>query len=136
MAGLAEAAAGALTTLLALWGAFPRFARMGEDEGGLGAIVVSPIPMTVSANAPIGTVVGTISVQGGASPSYTFSLLSDALGYFTVVGNQLQVNAAMSVGTDNIVIQATGTLGDVLQFPTSVIILPSGYVPTYYFLGF
>jgi hypothetical protein len=135
MAGWIEAASGALT-LLALWGAFPRFGDMGVIEGELGSIIVSPFPLTVPVNAPIGTVVGTISVQGGSSATYTYSLLSDALGYFTIVGNELRVNAAMSVGTDAIVIKATGNLGDVLQFPTNVIITPVGYVPTYYLYGF
>ena len=133
MVGWLEAATGAL--VFAFWSAFPRFADLGAIES-LGAIVVSPSPMTVPANAPIGTVVGTLSVIGG-SGTYTFSLLSDPLGYFTIVGNQLQVNsAAMVAGTDNIVIQATGSTGDTLQLPTSVIITPAGYVPTYYLYGF
>jgi hypothetical protein len=135
MAGWPEAAADALT-VFAFLSAFPRFADLGAIEGLAGAITTSPSPLTVPAGSPIGTVVGTLSVTGG-SGTYTFTLLSDALGYFTIVGNQLQVNnAAMVAGTDAILIQATGTSGDVLQLPTSVIITPVGYVPTYYLYGF
>jgi hypothetical protein len=135
MASWLEAASGALT-LLAFFGAFPRFAKDGVIDAFGGSIVTTPIPMTVPANAPIGTVVGTLSVAGGPGGTYTYSLLSDALGYFTIVGNQLQVNAAMVPGTDNITILATGSLGDTIQLPTSVIITPVGYVPTYYLYGF
>lgn len=132
MAGWLEAAPGALT-FLAFWSAFPRFADLGAIEC-IGAIVTSPSPLTVAVNAPIGTVVGSFTVVGG-SGTYTYSL-SDPSGYFTIVGNQLQVNAAMTVGTVPIVITATGSTGDTLQLPTSVIITPSGYVPTYYLFGF
>jgi hypothetical protein len=137
MAGFFESASGALT-LLAFWSAFPRYSQLGVLGGVLGgSIVLSPAgPFTVPANAPVGTVVTTISVVGGTG-TYTFSLASDPLGYFTIVGNQLQVSsAAMSPGTDNIVIQATGSMGDIIQLPVTVIITPVGYVPTYYLYGF
>lgn len=133
MASWVEATAYAL----AFWSAFPRFSDLGSIDAVLGgSISMSPgAPLTVPANAPIGTVVTTLSVIGGTG-TYTYSLLSDPLGYFSIVGNQLQVNAAMVAGTDNIVIQANGSTGDVLQLPTSVIITPVGYVPTYYLYGF
>jgi hypothetical protein len=135
MAGWIEAASGSLT-LLAFWSALPRFGELGVIESRGGTIVVSPFPMTVPAGSPIGTVVGTISVQGG-SGTYTFSLSFDQLGYFTIVGNQLQVNnAGMVAGTDAIVIRATGSTGDTIDFPTSVIITPAGYAPTYFLYGF
>jgi hypothetical protein len=135
MAGWAEAASGSLT-LLAFWSAFSRFRLLGASDAVGGSIVTSPAPpLTVPANAPVGTVVATLSVVGG-SGSYTFSLASDPLGYFTIVGNQLQVNAAMVAGTDNIVVQATGSSGDVIQLPLSVIITPVGYIPTYPYYGF
>ena len=124
---------------MGLLGTHDRFSDLGVIEGrelAGGTIVSSPAFLSVASNATIGTVVGTFSVTGGLSPSYTYTLFSDNLGYFSIVGNQLQVNAAMSVGTDVIVVQAAGSLGDVLQQPMSVQITPSGYVPTYYFLGF
>lgn len=135
MAGEFEAATGALV-FLAFWSAFPRWADLGAIFGLGGNIVTSPATLTVSAGAPVGTVVGTIAVVGGTG-TYTFTLTADALGYFTIVGNQLQVNSAsMSPGVDNITIQATGTGGDVLFLNTTVSITPSGYVPTYYLYGF
>lgn len=135
MARWLEAASGALT-LLAFWAVFPRFSDLGAIEGIPGAIVTSPSPLTVPANAAIGTVVGTLSVAGG-SGSYTYTLPYDQLGYFTIVGNQLQVNSSsMVAGTDNIVIQANGSGGDVIQLPTYVIITPVGYIPTYPYYGF
>ena len=137
MVGWFEAASGALTVYLAFLGAFPRFADLGiiEDVPS-GTIVLTPSPLMVLAGSPIGTVVATISVTGG-SPSYTYSLTYDQLGYFTIVGNQLQVNSSsMAVGTDNITITATGSLGDTLQLPTQVFITPASYVPTYYLCGF
>lgn len=135
MAGFLEAASGSLT-LLAFWSAFSRFRLLGASDAVGGSIVTSPAPpLTVPANAPVGTVVATLSVVGG-SGSYTFSLASDPLGYFAIVGNQLQVNAAMVAGTDNIVVQATGSSGDVIQLPLSVIITPVGYIPTYPYYGF
>lgn len=136
MAGVLEAASGALT-VLAFWSVFPRFSDLGAISGILGgSIVTSPgQPLTVPANAPIGTVVATLSVTGGTG-TYTFSLLSDALGYFAIVGNQLQVNAAMATGTDALLIKADNGAGDVIQLPLNVIITPVGYVPTYYLYGF
>jgi hypothetical protein len=138
MAGWFETATDALT-LLAFWSAFPRYSDLGAITGveaGGGTIVTSPLYFTVPANAPIGTVVGTISVTGGVSPTYTYSLTYDQLGYFTIVGNELRVNAPLVAGTDNIVITATGSTGDTLQLPTIVIITPVGYVPTYHLYGF
>lgn len=133
MAGWLEAASGALT-YLAFWSAFPRFSDLGASAVPA-AIVVSPSgPITIPANSPIGTVVCTFSVQGG-SGSYTFSLASDALGYFAIVGNQLQVNAAMSPGTDNILVQATGSSGDVIELPMQIFIT-AAISATYYLYGF
>jgi hypothetical protein len=134
MAFQLEAASGALT-LLAFWSAFPRFADLGAIES-ISVLVGSSSPLTVPVGSPIGHVVGTFSVTGG-SGTYTFTLVSDALGYFTMVGNQLQVNTtSMVVGTDAIVVKADNGAGDILELPTTVIITPVGYVPTYYLYGF
>ena len=132
MAGWFEAAQGALDLFVAFLGAFPRFSDLGMIEDvPVGTIVVTPTPITVLVGTPVGTTIATISVTGG-SPSYTYSLSYDQLGYFTIVGNQLQVNSStMSPGIDNIIITATGSLGDTLQLPTTVVVQPSGYVPTY-----
>jgi hypothetical protein len=135
MAGWLEAASGALT-LLSFWSALPRFSDLGSSMN-LGAITFSPSgPLTVPANAPVSTVVATFSVQGGGSSSYSYALVSDQLGYFTIVGNQLQVNAAMVPGIDNLLVQATGNAGDVLELPMQVVITAAGVTPTYFLYGF
>jgi hypothetical protein len=134
MAGWLDAAPGALT-LLGFWSALPRFADLGSSMN-LGAITFSPPgSLTVPANAPVGTVVATFSVQGGASSSYVYTIISDQLGYFTIVGNQLQVNAAMVPGIDNLLVQATGNAGDVLELPMQVVITAVS-AATYYLYGF
>jgi len=137
MAGWFETAQEALT-LIAFWSAFPRFADLGAIEDvPAGSITVTPSPMTVAVGTPLNTVVATLGVSGGPGGTYTYTLTSDPLGYFKIVGNQLQVNSSsMVVGTDNILITATGSLGDTIQLPTYVIITPAGYVPTYYLIGF
>jgi hypothetical protein len=135
MAPVIEAASGALTLLLAFFSALPRFSDLGSDEGG-STIGFSPAPLTVAVNAPVGTVVTTFSVSGGTG-SYTYTLVSDALGYFTIVGNQLQVSSSsMAIGTDTIVVQASNGAGDVVNLTTTVTIVPVGYIPTYYIYGF
>ena len=135
MAGWFEAASGALTTVLAFWSAFPRFSDLGSMRN-LEAIVFSPAgPLTVPASSPIGTVVCTFSVQGGAAGDTWTYAVSDPLGYFTTVGNQLQVNAALSPGVDNILVTATNQSGDVIELPMQIIITAAA-TPTYYLYGF
>lgn len=126
MAGWLEAASGSLT-LLAFWSAFPRWGKLGVIDSLGGVIAMSPAePLVVSASAPVGTVVTNLSVVGG-SGTYTFTLTSDPLGYFTIVGNQLKVSsAAMVPGTDTITITATGSTGDTITLTTTVTIVPSG----------
>jgi hypothetical protein len=122
MASLLEASA---ALVLAFIGAFPRFSQLGVIKGLGGTIVTTPSPLIVSSGATIGTVVATLSVAGG-SGSYSFALISDASGYFSIVGNQLLVNAALSPGTDAIVIQANNGAGDVITLNTVVLITATG----------
>jgi hypothetical protein len=134
MAPIIEAATGGLI-LLTFFSALPRFSDLGSDEGE-SFIAFSPSPLRVSASAPVGTVVATFSVPSGYG-TYVYTLVSDALGYFTIVGNQLQVSSASMVpGIDTITVKADNGAGDVVMLTTTVTITPGGYAPTYYLYGF
>ena len=82
---------------------------------------VDPIQLTgdhVAENSANGTAVGTLSVTGTAT--YTYSLLDNAGGRFQIVGNQLQVaNGALldyeSLFQHTIQVQATGSDGTTYQ---------------------
>jgi hypothetical protein len=103
----------------------------------ISSIVTTPTPLIVSAGAPIGTVVGTLSVVNGVG-SYTFSLTSNPGGKYQIVGNQLQVAAPLTAGTDTITILADNGAGSTptLTTPITVTAVHVGYVPTYYLYGF
>ena len=108
--------------VLSFLSAFVRFSDLGVIQSLGGTLTSSPAsPITIPSTTTVGTVVTTFSVVGGAG-TYTYSIVSDPLGYFTIVGNQLQVNTALSAGTDNLVIQATGSPGDILTLPLTVMI--------------
>jgi hypothetical protein len=84
-----------------------------------GAIRLSNI--TIPSTSSIGTVVGTFSVIGG-SGSYTYSLISNPGGLFSISGNQLQVAAALTAGSDPITVQANNGAGSVFTQPFTIIV--------------
>jgi hypothetical protein len=101
------------------------------------AIVTTPTPLIVNVAAPVGTVVGTLSVVNSIG-SFTFSLTSNPGGLYQIVGNQLQVAAPLTVGTDPITIQADNGMGTILTLNTTVTVMPIvvAYKPTYHIYGF
>lgn len=112
--------------------------RRGGDAGGGGiAIVTSPSSLTVLSSAPVGTVICTLAVLGGTGV-YTFSLSSNPGGLFQIVGNQLQVGAALSAGSAPITIHADNGAGSTGDLPDAVLVTSpvSSFVPTYELWGF
>lgn len=99
-------------------------------------IILTPSVLSVPTGSPVGTVVGTLSVSGGFG-TYTYSFLSNPGGYFTIVGNQIQVGATLpSPQVIPVQIQADNGLGDRPTISTTITVTVSGYVPTYYIYGF
>lgn len=108
----------------------------GAGAGQVSSIVTSPTTLVVPQTATVGTVVGTLSVVGGIG-TYTYSLVSNPGGYFQIVGNQIQVAAALPTPqTITIKIQANNGLGDMPTLTTSVTIQSIGVHPTYFIYGF
>lgn len=104
--------------------------------GAISSIVTSPVVLSVPAGSPIGTVVGTLSVVNGFG-TYSYSFVSNPGSYFTIVGNQIQVGAALPTPqTIPITIQANNGLGDRPVISTTITITTAAYVPTYYIYGF
>jgi hypothetical protein len=122
-----------------LWGLeYPygqhRRRRRGAGAGGGGTLIISPSVLTVPDNAPLATVVGTVSVVGG-SGTYTFSIV-DPSGQFTMVGNQILVNSPLTLGNYTVRINAANGAGDIPTTLTTISVISGGYVPTYYLYGF
>ena len=110
--------------------------RRAGTVGLVSALVVSPITLSVATTAPVGTVVGTLSVFGGFG-TYTYAFLSNPGSYFTIVGNQILVGAPLPAPqTIPIKIQADNTLGDKPILSTTITVTVAGYVPTYHLYGF
>ena len=83
---------------------------------------------TVPDNAGIGTVVGLLSVSGGAG-AYTFTLTSNPGGLFSIVGNQLRVAAALTAGSDPITVHADNGAGSIFDRPF-IITVTSSFIPS------
>jgi hypothetical protein len=100
-------------------------------------IVTTPAVLTTTDVAPVGTVVGTLSVIGGTG-SYIFSLTSNPGALYSIVGNQLEIAAPLISGIDPITIQAYNGIGQPHSLATTVMVthVHVGYVPTYYIYGF
>lgn len=111
--------------------------RRGSGAAGLiSQIITSPSVLSVPTGSPVGTVVGTLSVVGGFG-TYTYSFASNLGGYFTIVGNQIQVATALPAPqTIPITIQADNSLGDRPVLSTTITVAVAAYVPTYYIYGF
>lgn len=77
------------------------------NVGALPEIITTPSTLTVYDDAAPDTVIGTVSVINGVG-TYTFSLTNDAGGKYYIVGNEIRVK------------------------PPPV----TGYVPTYFLIGF
>jgi hypothetical protein len=107
---------------------------------GVTSIATTPDPLVTFTTAPIGTLVGTLSIVNpptNSNPNYTFSLISNPGGKYKIVGNQLQVAAALTHGTDTITIQADNGVGSIVTLTTTVLVRDlTAYVPTYYIYGF
>ena len=73
-----------------------------------GKPVIALSNATVASSASIGTTVGTLSVLRGTGP-YTYALTSNPGGLYSISGSALQVAAALSAGSDPILIRATPT---------------------------
>jgi hypothetical protein len=90
--------------------------------------------LTVPDNATPGTVVGTVGVSGGTG-TYVFTL-TDPLGHFTIVGNQIQVSSIPTAGLYTVIVNANNGAGDTPSLQTTILVTHSGYVPTYFIYGF
>src|SRR6185437_15110490 len=76
-------------------------------------------------SAAIGTTVGTLSVLRGTGGSYTYALTSNPGGLYAISGSALQVAAALSAGSDPILIRATPTgSGATLTQPFAITVTP------------
>lgn len=113
-----------------------RFKRRRHKAGAAGASIVLSNNTTTD-SAAIGSDVGTFFVQG-SSDVFSFSLLSDPGGFYTLVGPILRVAAAPAVGFEVIVVKADNGTGQVLIQPFLIFVthVVAGYVPTYELLGF
>lgn len=87
--------------------------RMGARGGfgglglvGAGGAILNLSAATVASAATVGTVIGALSVAGGKG-TYTFSLTSNPGTLFSISGSSLEVAAALTAGSDPIIIQAT-----------------------------
>jgi|SRR5215831_1280308 len=110
--------------------------KRGGGAGLVSSIVTSPLVLSVPSGSPIGTVVGTLSVVNGFG-TYTYSFVSNPGGYFTIVGNQIQVASTLPPPTTiPVTIQANNFLGDTPVLSTTITVTTSTYVPTYYLYGF
>lgn len=99
-------------------------------------ITVTPSPIIVNDTASVGTAIGTISVSN-AIGTYTFSLTTNPGGKYQIIGNQLQVAAPLTAGTDTIVIHADNGMGSTADLTVPITVRHLGaYVPTYYIYGF
>jgi hypothetical protein len=108
----------------------------GAGAGMVSSIVTTPSILVVPAGSPVGTVVGTLAVVNGLG-TYTFSFVSNPGGYFTIVGNQIQVASALpSPQAIPVVIQANNGLGDTPTLTTTIVIQATGIHPTYFIYGF
>jgi len=66
-----------------------------------------------------------LSVNGGVG-SYTFSLTSNPGGLFAISGNNLNVAAALSAGSDAITIQANNGAGSIITQPFLITVTSAG----------
>lgn len=109
--------------LLALGCLLPAGAQVFNDQT---ADMNGPVPSsggaiqlsnaTIPASSSIGTTIGTFSVLGGTG-SYTYSLISNPGGLFSISGNQLQVAASLTAGSDPIMVRANNGTGSVITQP-------------------
>jgi hypothetical protein len=124
------------TQQLAVWDSVANNYFRIDSDALVRAIITNPAVLTASNADPVGKLVGTLSVQNGWG-TYTFTLTSNPGGKYQIVGNQLQVAAPLTAGTDTITIQANNGAGDILNLTTTVTVRGlAGYVPTYYIYGF
>ena len=123
-----------------MFSAFRRFSALGViwplAELGGSFIVTSPTTLTILNNATTGTSVGTASVVGGTG-TYTFSL-TDPSGQFAInsATGQITTITALTIGTYPVTINASNGLGDNPTLHTTIQVISSAYVPTYYLYGF
>lgn len=104
--------------------------RINAYMTALGINVYTPAPppqiqlsaATALSTATIGTVIGALSVSNG-SGSYTFTLTSNPGGLFSISGSNLQVAAALSVGSDPITVHADNGAGGVLNMSFVITVL-------------
>lgn len=118
---------------------FPRVKRRrrrGGDAGGGGSSVVLD-NSTISDAASIGDAVGNLSVLGGTG-TYTFSLVSNPGGLFSISGSVLKVAAALTSGFDLINVKADNGVGDAPFAPFSIHVTHASgaFIPTFELLGF
>src|SRR6185437_12396975 len=85
---------------------------------------------TVASSASIGTTVGTLSVLRGTGGAYTYALTSNPGGLYSISGSALQVAAALSAGSDPILIRAapTGSGATITQPFSITVTAPSSNV--------
>jgi hypothetical protein len=108
------------------------------SSGGMPVVGSQQIQLssaTVLSTATVGTTIGVLSVLNG-SGSYTYTLTSNPGGLFSISGSNLNVAAALSVGSDPITIHADNGAGSVLNMAFLITVINGAYVPTFYLYGF
>lgn len=106
--------------------------RMGSgfsEEGALGnnGASINLSSATVASTATVGTTVGVLSVVGGTGV-YTFTFTSNPGTLFAISGANLNVAAALSVGSDAITIQANNGAGSIITQPFLITVTGVGGV--------
>jgi hypothetical protein len=110
--------------------------RRRHSAGAVSGITIFLDNTTILDTATIGSLVGNLSVSGGTG-SYTFTLVSNPGGLFSIAGSQLKVAAALSAGSAPISIKADNGAGSITTVPFIITIRHIGaFVPTYELLGF
>lgn len=93
-----------------------RFGKLGY--GGGGALIILS-NASIASTATVGTTVGTLNVVGGTGV-YTFTFTSNPGTLFAISGSNLNVAAALTAGSDPIIIQANNGAGSIITQPFTI----------------
>lgn len=77
----------------------------------------------ITAGSSVGTKIGNFSVTGGSTRTYTFTLVSNPGGLFSVAGSTLSVAAALSPGSDPISAKADDGNGSTVTSPFLITVI-------------
>lgn len=118
----------ALCAVLMASSVLPALSLMGTRRVLMGGVlhpILSLSNATVASTATVGTVIGALSVANGKG-SYTYSLTSNPGTLFSIVGSSLEVAAALSVGSDPIIVQANNGAGSIVTQPFTIVVTGAG----------